>query len=412
MTFFDSYNLSLLTQDIQADEYKNQFVASMYHPQPSRCIPMHPLVPSRPVTPPRMALEAELLHAKKKMDEFHQFEKQKETYYEQVSRLIDPFSFYKSRVRTQVKPEKSMTNAWLKCWEMIHRFDLLRFDTETIHVFCNAELPGAFLFAIHHFMHTGTNQKLEWQANSLYPSEGNILGDDFGLVRNYPEKWLMNKDQNGDVTRLETVLSVQERCENKIQLYTSDIGIEMTHETFERQEEIEAPLNLGQILCGLVSLAEGGNLICKTFMFFSPFSQSLIYLTSLCFDEFFIYKPETSRTGNSEVYLVGKGFRANEDIIQLFSHKLETWTADYMNEYMVPIPEDAYLKLFYALHRIYSTQIQFIEAMVTTVRRLFHAGKPSTFFHVSKTALWRDEQKRLKEWEQRYPIPMFHGNAL
>jgi hypothetical protein len=222
----------------------------------------------------------------------------------------------------------------------------------------------------------------------------------------------MNKDQNGDVTRLETVLSVQERCENKIQLYTSDIGIEMTHETFERQEEIEAPLNLGQILCGLVSLAEGGNLICKTFMFFSPFSQSLIYLTSLCFDEFFIYKPETSRTGNSEVYLVGKGFRANEDIIQLFSHKLETWTADYMNEYMVPIPEDAYLKLFYALHRIYSTQIQFIEAMVTTVRRLFHAGKPSTFFHVSKTALWRDEQKRLKEWEQRYPIPMFHGNAL
>ena len=362
-----------------------------------------PIAESRLVTPPMLPLDHELSQAKLAIDTFHHFERDKEKYYDQATRLIDPFFHFKKIAKQHVYPEETMTNAWLKCWEMIHVFRLLP-ETGHVRLFCNAELPGAFLFAINHFIYTKSKATFEWKANSLYPSDGG-LGDEFGLYRRYPKHWCMSKEHNGSVTDPAMIERLAKMCPHTITLYTSDIGIALDHTSFLKQEEIEAPLHLGQVICGLRMLQEGGHLICKTFMFFSPFSISLMYLTSQCFTEFFITKPETSRPGNSEVYIIGKGFRIREEIIQLLMNTLTTWNPDKMSTYLVPVPEDFYLSIFLALHKIYRRQIHFIYKQIQTVKDLYESGVPPTVQYVRTTELYQSEQQRLEIWKRYFYIP-------
>jgi hypothetical protein len=239
------------------------------------------------------------------------------------------------------------------------------------------------------------------------------LGDEFGLVKRYPEKWLMSTEHNGSVTDPAMIQRMMERCTRNIDVYTSDIGIGLDYDTFSKQEELEAPLHLGQIVCGLSTLKEGGHLVCKTFMFFSPFSVSLMYLTSQCFSDFYIYKPETSRSANSEVYIIGKGFIIRNEIIAQLMQVLTSWTGDYMKVYMTPVPEDFYLTIFLALHRIYQRQIKYITHNIQTTKTLYESGAPADFQHVRTTYFWKTEQQRLVEWKKRLAIPYLNEkNAL
>jgi hypothetical protein len=121
-------------------------------------------------------------------------------------------------------------------------------------------------------------------------------------------------DITGDVTDPTTVISlgigVKSRFGNTAGavLYTSDAGIDVTGD-YAGQEENTSAINYGQIISGLLSLAPGGNFVTKQYTFFTPFSRSLIALVAGFFDETYITKPATSRPGNSEIYLVGKGFK-------------------------------------------------------------------------------------------------------
>jgi len=369
--------------------------------------PIHPILKSKLVKPDILPLDQELKDCKVKIDEFHEHKKEKEDFYGKTSNQLDPFNFYRKQLKSFITPEASITNAWLKCWEMVHVFQLIPYEG-SMKIFCNAELPGAFLFALHHFIYTKTRVTYDWVANSLFPSNENgnenILGDYFGIYKNFPDKWLMSKECNGDVTNPDIIKKIRETCGRTIDLYTSDIGIGLTHETFNMQEQIEAPLHLGQTLCGLQTLKIGGHMVCKTFMFFYPFSISLMYLTSLCFTEFFIHKPQTSRPNNSEVYVIGKGFIHNhhtEYIINLFTDILSSWNISYMDTYMVDVPEDFYLKIVNASTMIYKRQMAGIYKQIETINDLYlHRNKL-----VRDTSLFKSEQIRLQEWKKMFPIP-------
>jgi cap1 methyltransferase len=116
----------------------------------------------------------------------------------------------------------------------------------------------------------------------------------------------------GDITDFNVVVSLANAVKVRFNdigatLYTSDVGVEV--KDYNKQEEITAVLNYGQIISGILSLAPGGNLVTKQYTFVTPFSRSVIALVSYFFDKTFIVKPFTSRPLNSEVYLVGIGFQ-------------------------------------------------------------------------------------------------------
>jgi hypothetical protein len=244
------------------------------------------------------------------------------------------------------------TNAALKMYELIIQMRLFRCDTgavQTAKVFCNAELPGAFINAINHYIKTMCPQtSLDWVASSYYPDVAHasgdvtILGDRYGIYAGNREKWLMGPKPNampeneppstGDLTDSAVVAAIADGVHSKFNtgssgatLYTSDAGIDVSGD-YGRQEEITSLLNYGQVLCGVLALAPGGHLVTKQFTFTSQFNRSLIALLAALFDEVFITKPLTSRPANSEIYLVARGFKGIDG-------KLANALLDRLHEY-------------------------------------------------------------------------------
>lgn len=227
------------------------------------------------------------------------------------------------------------TNASLKMYELLMQMNLadcakIAADDNTLNSFNNAELPGAFIIAIKYYIESKcAGSQFNWLASSYLPTAaaavGNktILEDKFKLYETNRDRWLMGPKPNGlppglpditgDVTDPETVLVLGRAVKSRFattegaKLYTSDAGIDVTSD-YAGQEENTSAINYGQIVSGLLSLARGGNFVTKQYTFFTPFSRSLIALVAGFFEETYIAKPATSRPGNSEVYLVGKGF--------------------------------------------------------------------------------------------------------
>jgi len=369
-----------------------------------------------------LLLQQKLESEKYKIDEFHNYRKNtgKFDYYVAVTKLLDVLKEYSTKeVQKRVYIKGSITNAWMKCWEMIHTFDLVpKNHSSDFTIFCNAEFPGAFILALNHYIKTETqNKKYEWFANSLWPENKKdgqeIFKDVFDLYKKYPQKWLMTAENGGSVLDPNMIDIIEKRLSGKVDLYTSDIGIGAE----ENEEEMEAPLNLGQILCGLKTLKDGGTLVCKMFLFFTPFNMSLLQVLANVFEKFYVTKPMASRGGNSEIYIVGKGYKKDQTIIDTLSNIALHWSKSTLNSYIEPVTEDFYVQLVYALYYIYERQISFlrknmdcVEALYSKapdVRQIFNKDKRQIRFTLSDTSE-KDEfefrKKIVDDWKFKFPV--------
>ena len=71
------------------------------------------------------------------------------------------------------------------------------------------------------------------------------------------------------------------------------------------QESIVSDLHLAEAVAALLILAEGGSLVIKMFTFFESETVCLLYLLYLSFGKMDVFKPATSKEGNSEVTSLG-----------------------------------------------------------------------------------------------------------
>lgn len=236
---------------------------------------------------------------------------------EQARQVLNAVDLYKGLRHTVSKRfgGQLVTNAWLKMYELLVGHNLIPKDAKKIRVFCNAELPGAFLAAINHYVRTVCPKAdFDWRASSFVSGDVTTLHDQFGLWKCNRDRWLMNAQMNGDVTKecnlqqIQSTLSKVFSDTKGCTLYTSDAGIDLQGD-FMGEESKMADINVGQVVWGLSTLAPGGALVVKHFSFANKPSIKLIGWAASFFEEFYISKPRTSRAANSEVYLVGKGFR-------------------------------------------------------------------------------------------------------
>jgi len=231
---------------------------------------------------------------------------------------FDPFKREKNVIAT-IGNTINISNAWLKCYEILNYFNLLPAELNDEHNesqflhFDNAAFPGSFIISTHHLIHT-TKQwhaKYKWIASSLFePNEENPdpLEDKYKLYANYTDNWLMNEENNGDVLERKNQENFYSRLHNTVDLYTSDLGFDVSND-YNNQELLQLPANIGQILTGLLTLKKGGSFVTKQYTTFEMTTVSVMFALSQLFDEFYICKPYTSRQANSETYLVGKGFK-------------------------------------------------------------------------------------------------------
>lgn len=322
-----------------------------------------------------------------------------------------------------------VTNAWLKCYEMLNYFNIIPAAealvdaprrAEFIH-FDNASFPGTFILATHHYIATRNPAMLaryRWHGSSLIEQNSQDkepLEDKFGLMKRYPDNWLMGKStMNGDVLSEKNQLFFKEKLGGRVDLYTSDLGFDVS-EDYNRQEIFHARANAGQILSGLLTLRAGGTMITKQYMFFCGISISMIYALSHLFEELYIAKPATSRAANSEVYLVGKGFRGESPacdrtvalLFDVISERLGTNLSLFD-------PADMHKKFLSALIRaacgIFEYQIKVVDANVQEARR---KKDWSNFNDKGKKDVDGDKEKLVKEWyAANYIMPIDDKDKL
>ena len=149
-------------------------------------------------------------------------------------------------------------------------------------------------------------------------------------------------------------------------------------------------------------------------MFFKPMTMSLLYLLSSVFDQFTISKPMTSRPANAEIYLIGKGYRKNEEVTRKLEELLFDWNIEKMMDWIVPIPQYFYLDLVYALYVLYQRQTIFVEKNLEFTKHEYalnsnHAPGIKDIFARKGTddknyTEFLMRQQMVNEWKRKYPI--------
>ncbi|XP_012690972.2 cap-specific mRNA (nucleoside-2'-O-)-methyltransferase 2 [Clupea harengus] len=231
------------------------------------------------------------------------------------------------------------TQAWAKFYEVLGTFDLLpaealqRGELLSVHL---CEAPGAFISALNHFLKSsGMPCDWSWTASTLNPyyeanGRTHTIADDRLLARTLPW-WFFGSDNTGDIMRQEHLLELQALVRRGgaggVHLVTADGSFDCQEDPGE-QEAAVAPLQLCEAVCALMILAPGGCLVLKMFTLLEHSSVSLLYLLACSFRTVRVFKPATSKPGNSELYLVCVGFQAPEQLRPLLAKLVRLYGPD------------------------------------------------------------------------------------
>ena len=262
-------------------------------------------------------------------------------------------------------PLPTVSNAFIKLWEILTLFDIIPERERDIHiqdstsynknilftphpsnvfrVFHMCEAPGQMILGCKYF--TDTKRKhitdYEWIANSLNPNNkintikyGVPLGDSYKLMKNNPSKWLWGIDNTGDITNVNNIKWFRNNIHKHIinndtktdtdtkkptptpmlNLIIGDGGLGTGNDTLALQK-----LDLAQVIMVLACSSIGGSCIIKHFTPYvsnhpetikaSSFFISLLYLYYVAFDEIILHKPYSSNMDSGEFYVIGKGFK-------------------------------------------------------------------------------------------------------
>jgi hypothetical protein len=117
------------------------------------------------------------------------------------------------------------------------------------------------------------------------------------------------------------------------------------------------------------------------------------------FEQFFISKPITSRPANSEIYIVGLGYKGyNKDAMDELFAALERWNKGPIpDEQISEIKEECYATLVYASYKIYERQIYFIKKNVKLIKDYYETSYKPGFFD-------EERQDMLTFWISNYPL--------
>jgi len=214
-----------------------------------------------------------------------------------------------------------VTNAWLKMYEILNKLNPFfakiaksrNAELKTLHL---EEAPGNFLLAFNHFLKTKYKHIYwNWTANSyrdLYNKNSSYLSDDYGLMKKFKTQWIYGADCDGDITSPANIRSFAQSV-IKVHVVTSDVKYVPENPNYNEEENYNIPVHLGHIITSIMCLKKGGIAILKHLTLLEPASISLLYLLTACFESVEIFKPDTSKPANSEVYLICIGFKKISD---------------------------------------------------------------------------------------------------
>lgn len=219
------------------------------------------------------------------------------------------------------------------------------------------EAPGAFVAALNHYLKSNYSEsKFKWCATTLNPyyegnSFDNAVLDDRLMSRTF-DNWEFGEDFTGDITIQRNVENLVQRCRKmgkvceailtharpffiktdlggkeplspfprrhpslikeskhfQISLVTADGSVDCMEFPHDQENKVHY-LHFAEVVAALQILDMGGTFVLKMFTLFELTTVSLLYFLNLVFDKVDVFKPATSKQGNSEVYVICSGYQ-------------------------------------------------------------------------------------------------------
>lgn len=211
------------------------------------------------------------------------------------------------------------TTAWAKMWEILHEFvNVKKFKKDqAVRALFLCEGPGSFITCTNHFLKTriNVNTHLEWSAITLAEQDNSLFDKCFPNWA--PNNWFFGPDNTGDILNPNNIVNgiwprfAQEDI--KCDLITADGSVSCQHDP-NNQELIVTPIKMAEIAAALKCLKKRGMFVIKYFTCFEPQTICQLWLLASVFRRFNIFKPVTSKPGNSEIYIICDDFCGTECI--------------------------------------------------------------------------------------------------
>ncbi|XP_055705052.1 cap-specific mRNA (nucleoside-2'-O-)-methyltransferase 2 [Phlebotomus papatasi] len=266
-----------------------------------------------------------------------------------------------------------VTQAWTKFYECLSSFPLIpKNSPQSLNTLHLCEAPGAFVVALNHFLKTHTEiENWTWCATTLNTyyegnSFGSMIADDRFMYTTL-ENWEFGADYTGDITSGKNVDQLVERCSKmgQIDLITADGSVNCTN-TPDCQEEIVSHLHYAETVTALRILSLNGNFVLKMFTFFESSSVCLLYLLVYIFKTVTVFKPVTSREGNSEVYVICQNLetRPSQEFLEKMFKNMSNHDTSLFPE--ATIPQTFFQQLYNCMDMFADLQINVIERNLAT----------------------------------------------
>jgi len=221
---------------------------------------------------------------------------------------------------------KPISRAFYKLIEIIYKFDIFKiYNHKSIKSFHFAEGPGGFMEAISFFRQ---NKKDKYYGMTLLDTVNkNIPTWKKSNITNHENFIFENgHDNTGNLYNPKNYKLILNKYYNSFDFVSGDGGIDFSSD-FHKQELIAFKLIFCEIFYAITVLKKNGSFVLKIFdVFYKPTIQC-IYLLSTLFKEVSIFKPNTSRSGNSEKYIICKYFNNThrDKLIQKFEKILQVY---------------------------------------------------------------------------------------
>lgn len=233
--------------------------------------------------------------------------------WDKFKKLTYSYEFISTKVchgEKQICCYEPISRAFFKLYEILYNTDVVsKTNSEPIKTFHLAEGPGGFIECVAH--HRKNKNDKYYGITLIDKKDRNIPNWDkcAKVLNTYKNIEIINGPSgNGDLFDIRNIKYLFENFRHSMDFITGDGGVDYS-EDFNSQEQLTINLIVAQVLCALIMQKIGGNFVLKMFDCFHGNTVNIIYLLGIFYEKVSISKPDTSRSANSEKYIICKNFR-------------------------------------------------------------------------------------------------------
>jgi hypothetical protein len=198
-----------------------------------------------------------------------------------------------------------VTTAWLKCYEILEQYKFLdKVKHNTIEYFGICEQPGAFIFAINHYIKQKLNKNMSFIIQSLNDKFDNIaFKPEKNLYKKYNNKYDYGEDFTGDITNMDNIKYYRKTYYDKhIDIISADCG--QSCNDYSQQEVNMEKLLISNILLAISLSSKGTTYFMKLFTIYENITVHMVYLLNNLFEKIILCRTLTTKPISGEIYCV------------------------------------------------------------------------------------------------------------